>query len=522
MDSKLRNRLVILAVVLIAAALFIYPTVRLAIKKVSGQEISSADTSNFKWLSKPISLGLDLSGGVHLVYRVETDEAVKGRLQTTAANLRNELRKQKIAVTRAVVNPAGQVEVSLLSNRSLEQTKTIITDLKADLQLVGTEAQGDGSKLIYGISDQQKQTIKDSSVEQAIETLRSRVDQFGVSEPQIQKIGSDRVLLQMPGVQDIESVKKVVGRVAKLEFRLLPAAGSPGKVMLKDKQGSSIEVEDVVQMGGESIQDARVGFDYQNQVEVGLTFNSDGAKTFGSLTGSNVGRNLAIILDGVVYSSPVIREKIAGGQCSISGSFGMEEAKELAVVLRAGALPAPLTVMEERLVGPTLGAESIKKGVISIVVGFVLILTFMFVYYRKSGLVAAGTLAINILLVLAALSAFGATLTLPGIVGLALTVGMAVDSNVIIFERIRDEIRNGADRDASVFAGFSKAFSAIWDSNLTTLLAGFVLYYFGTGPIRGFAVTLSIGVVTTVFCATFLAHLAFDYFKLKSGDNLSI
>jgi preprotein translocase subunit SecD len=235
-----------------------------------------------------------------------------------------------------------------------------------------------------------------------------------------------------------------------------------------------------------------------------------------------VGRNLAIILDNIVYSSPVIREPIAGGRASISGGFTFEEARDVARVLRAGALPAPLNVMEERTVGPTLGQESIENGIKAILVGFIFITIFMILYYKKSGVVAVISLLLNLLLVLAALSAFGATLTLPGLVGLALTVGMAVDANVVIFERIRDEVRNGSSRDAAVAAGFEKAFSAIIDSNLTTLLTGFILYVFGTGPIRGFAVTLSIGVLTTLYCAIFAAKLAFDYLPLKGRKVLSI
>jgi preprotein translocase subunit SecD len=255
------------------------------------------------------------------------------------------------------------------------------------------------------------------------------------------------------------------------------------------------------------------------QVEVMLNLTPDGARTFGRITSENVGRNLAIILDGVVYSSPVIRDAITGGQASISGGFTVAEANELAIVLRAGALPAPLVVMEERTVGPSLGKESIEKGVFAILIGSLAVFLCMAVYYRKAGLVANGTLILNILFVVALLSAFGATLTLPGLAGLALTVGMAVDSNVIIFERIRDELRNGASRDAAVHGGFDKAYSAIFDSNLTTFLSAMILYYFGTGPVRGFAVTLSIGVITTVFCAVFVSRLAFDTWKLKSGER---
>ena len=517
--NNIQKRAIAFGVIFVIAILFLFPTIKVAVKKYKGQEVTSADTVDSKWISKPISLGLDLSGGVHLVYQVETEEAIKGRLQVTANSLRNSLRKEKIAVTKVGVNKDDTVFINLLTDRNQQQAKDLILKEREGLQLVSENKKGSGVELVYAINDTEKATIRQSSVEQSIETLRSRVDKFGVSEPVIQKVGESRILLQMPGVQDIESVKRIVGKVAKLEFRLLPVTpNASGTVTLKDKDGTPIQVEDIVQMGGEAVSDAMVSFDQNGQVEVSLTLNPDGAKTFSNLTGANVNRNLAIILDGVVHSSPVIRQKISGGRCSISGGFTMEEARELAVVLRAGALPAPLTILEERTVGPTLGAESIRSGMVAIVIGFVAILVFMTLYYKKAGLVASLILAINVVFVLAGLSAFGATLTLPGLAGLALTVGMAVDANVISFERIREELRNGVTRDKAVEAGFSKALSAILDSNLTTLLIGFILYYFGTGPIKGFAVTLSIGVITTVFCATFVARLAFDTMKLK-GNN---
>jgi preprotein translocase subunit SecD len=290
----------------------------------------------------------------------------------------------------------------------------------------------------------------------------------------------------------------------------------------KNKEGQPVVVEDQALMTGDAVADARVDFDQQGQVEVSLRLSSLGQQTFARITSENVGRQLAIILDGVVYSAPVIRDAITGGQASISGGFTMDEARQLKVVLKAGALPAPLTVLEERTVGPTLGLESVKKGVVAMAIGFVAISLFMMVYYAKCGVVAVVTLLLNAIIMMACLSFFGATLTLPGLAGLALTIGMAVDSNVIIFERIRDEIRNGAGRDVAVATGFDKAFGAIFDANVTTLLAGILLYYFGTGAIRGFAVTLSVGVVTTVFCAVFVARLFFDYFELKGKQGLSI
>lgn len=507
MGTNSKNRAIIVAASIVVAVLMLLPT------------LFRDSFAGTKWISKPISLGLDLSGGVHLVYQVQTKEAVKSRLQGTANALRSELRDQKIAVTRVKVNERNQIELSLLSASRLEQAKQVIAEKFREVSFVDSPTDGSGAKIVYGVTPEQISKIEAESVTQAIETLRNRVDQFGVAEPVIQRVGVDRILLQMPGVSDINAVKRVVGSVAKLEFRLLPTLDTGANVVtLYDRRKMPVRVEDQPLMTGDAVKTAYWASP-QGQVEVMLNLTPDGARTFGRITSENVGRNLAIILDNVVYSSPVIRDAITGGQASISGGFTVAEAHELAIVLRAGALPAPLTVMEERTVGPSLGRDSINKGILAICIGSIAVFFCMVLYYKKAGLVANATLFLNVLFVVALLSAFGATLTLPGLAGLALTVGMAVDSNVIIFERIRDELRNGASRDAAVLGGFDKAYSAIFDSNLTTLLSAMILYYFGTGPVRGFAVTLSIGVITTVFCAVFVARLAFDTFKLKSGER---
>jgi preprotein translocase subunit SecD len=483
--------------------------------------------SSGKWFTRPLAMGLDISGGVHLVYGVKAQEAVKSRLATLLSNARSELRKAKIAVVQSSVASGSSIQLTLLTATRSAEAKTILADQVPELKLSAESLDGGRPMLVYSLAVEQAKRIEREAIEQAVETLRNRVDQFGVSEPLIQRSGEDRIILQMPGVSDVAAVKKVVGSVAKLEFRFLPggAAANPqavGTITLKDKEGQSVVVEDQVQMTGDSVSDARVDFDQTGQVEVTLKLSSAGKAQFGRLTAENVGRSLAIILDGVVYSSPVIRDAITQGTASISGGFTVEEAKQLKVVLKAGALPAPLEVLEERTVGPSLGLDSVKKGLVAMAVGFASIAVFMVVYYLKSGLIAVGTLILNAVLMFAALSLFGATLTLPGLAGLALTIGMAVDSNVIIFERIRDELRSGAARDLAVHSGFEKAFSAIFDSNVTTLLAGALLYYFGTGPVRGFAVTLSIGIATTLFCAVFVARLCFDFFELRGKDRLSI
>ena len=512
MGRDIQQRTIVFVAVVVLAVLSLLPTVL-------------RDNFTQKWFTKPMALGLDISGGVHLVYGVKAREAVTSRLQALLAGLRSDLRGKKIAVAQSTVGGDNALLITLLSDASLEAAKATIQEKSPELSLVSTEMDGSRPRLRYQLSEMAAKKIETDAIEQAVETLRNRVDQFGVSEPLIQRSGEDRIILQMPGVSDINAVKKVVGSVAKLEFRLVPGPGTPqgvGTMTFKNKEGQPVVVEDQALMTGDAVSDARVDFDQQGQVEVSLRLSSLGQQTFARITSENVGRQLAIILDGVVYSAPVIRDAITGGQASISGGFTMDEARQLKVVLKAGALPAPLTVLEERTVGPTLGLESVKKGVVAMGIGFVAISLFMMVYYAKSGVVAVVTLILNAIIMMACLSFFGATLTLPGLAGLALTIGMAVDSNVIIFERIRDEIRNGSSRDVAVATGFDKAFSAIFDANVTTLLAGMLLYYFGTGAIRGFAVTLSVGVVTTVFCAVFVARLLFDYFELKGKQGLSI
>lgn len=508
MDIK--KRFFVFLAVVVVALLFLAPTLFRSVFQ---------DTN---WVSKPLSLGLDLSGGVHLVYEVQASEAVKSRLQSISNTLRSEFRDAKIALVKAKVTENNVAEFTFLSDQVAEKAKSKIQEIAKDLNFKEKTPDGDRMKLSYGISDIFAERVKAEAINQAVETLRNRVDQFGVAEPLILKIGADRVLLQMPGVSDVSSVKKVVGNVAKLEFRLLPiGGGSERTVNFKDKSGATVVVEDEALMTGDVVSDARVGFD--QGVSVSLTLNAEGARIFRKITTENVGRNMAIILDGIVYSSPRINEPIGGGHASISGSFTVEEARQLAVVLRAGALPAPLKVMEERTVGPSLGSESIHKGMMAIFGGFVLVAVFMVFWYKKSGLVAVGSLLLNLFLIVSVLAAFGATLTLPGLAALALTVGVAVDSNVLIFERIKDELWNGSTRDAAVRGGFEKAYTAILDANLAAFFTGLILYFLGTGPIKGFAVSLCVGIVTTMFCAVFVARLAFEHFQLKGGKfGLSI
>lgn len=508
MNSDVQRRLITFFIVVLAAAALLLPT-------VYKEQFGSG------WISKPLALGLDLKGGVYLVYQVETKQAVTGKLQSLAQMIKSELASQKIAILRPKVNDKQQIEVPLVTDLSTEKAKSAVQDKFPELGFLTKVSEEGRTKLVYGFSEETARRIERDSVTQSIDTLSNRVNQFGVAEPLVQRAGEDRIVLQMPGASDIESVKRVVGSVAKLEFRLVSAGGGDSTVTFKNRDGGETQVEDQALLSGDSIERATVAND-AGQVAVDFTLSKEGGRIFHKVTSENIGRQFAIILDGEVYSAPVIQGAIPGGRGQITGQFTFETARDLAVVLRSGALPAPLTVLEEHTIGPSLGKESIEKGIYAILAGFAFIIIFMCVYYKKAGVIAVFSLALNLFLLLAALSLFGATLTLPGLAGLALTIGMAVDSNVIIFERIRDELRVGASRDAAVGAGFDKAFSAILDSNLTTLLAGAILYYFGTGAIRGFSVTLAAGIVTTIFCAIFVSRLGFDLFRLQGRGGLSI
>lgn len=508
MSSDVKRKVFVFCVVLLIALYLLIPTFK-------GPNV---------WLSKPISLGLDLRGGAHLVYDVKVKEAVEGRLQSIANFAKADLRNAKVPVLKTSIQDGSKVVFTLLNGSTSSVSQDKIKESFPELVFIKEEP-GEGSQvnLVYTINDVKE--IEKSAVFRAVDTLRNRIDQFGVSEPMIQKKGETQIILQMPGVSDIEGLKKVIGSVGKLEFRIVTEGDSQEatrSVVLKGKNGESYRVQDASLMTGEAIKDARPAFDNTtSQPEIALTFTSEGGRTFYRITSDNVGKRLAIILDNVVYSAPTIQSAISGGRASITG-VSMQEATQLSKILKAGALPASLEIQEERTVGPSLGRDSINKGVLAIIVGFVAVIIFMIFYYKKSGFVAVCSLGLNLILILALLSTFGATLTLPGLAGLALTIGMAVDSNIIIFERIREELLNGKNRDIAVEAGFGKAFSAIIDANLTTLLTGFVLFYFGTGPIRGFAVTLMIGVLTTLYCATFASKLAFTVFELKNNKTKSL
>jgi len=487
------------------------------------------------WWNKafdPIHLGLDLQGGIHLVLGVDVDKAVEGRLDSVIDQTESLLREKDIVFKRVDRQAGDRLAITVYDEAAGAQVDALMKESFPSLEPLTVETEGGYIQKNYRLSLREVENIKDYAVRQALETLRNRVDQFGVSEPTLQRQGENRILIQLPGVKDPQRAIALLGKTARLEFKMvaedvdpqqaLKGEAPPGTQLLYERRvdrqtGATTETPIVVQektvLTGDLLSDAQVRIDTRfNEPYVAIDFNAIGAKRFDQITAANVGKRMAIVLDDTVYSAPVIRERISGGSAQISGSFSEQEATDLAIVLRAGSLPAPVKILEDRTVGPSLGRDSIQAGAYSAIIGAILVIFCMTIYYRLSGIVANVALVLNLLFILAMLSLFKATLTLPGIAGIVLTLGMAVDANVLIFERIREELRHGKTIRAGLDAGFSKAFITIVDSNVTTLLAALILFQFGTGPVKGFAVTLSIGIIASMFTAIFVSRVIFDFF----------
>ncbi|WFS01236.1 protein translocase subunit SecD [Rhizobium tumorigenes] len=463
------------------------------------------------WLPhSQVALGLDLRGGSHLVLEVDEGDLVHERLQTLVQDARRVLRAKNIQ-TKSVVQNATQVVIALTDP---SQSDAAVTELKTLANTITTGISAGQSDLsvtpnngiiTLAYSQVGINANVDAAVQQSLEIIRQRVDQVGVSEPTIQRIGNNRVLVQLPGTQDPSRLRELLGSTAKMSFHMLSDSGDltnpgPGVTVMKDDKGNSYAIQDRVELSGDRLADARVSFD-QNTHEPLVTFRFDsaGANRFAEITRANVGKPFAIILDNKVLSAPVIREPITGGSGQISGSFTAESATTLSALLRAGALPAKLTVIEERTVGADLGADAIKMGIYSGLVGFALVALFIFVLYGTWGILANVALLIHTILTFSALTLVGATLTLPGIAGIVLGIGLAVDANVLINERIREETRKGRGAFAAIDNGFRRAYSTIIDGNMTALIAAAILFYFGSGPVRGFAVTMGLGLIISMF-----------------------
>jgi preprotein translocase subunit SecD len=487
-----------------------------------------------------INLGLDLQGGIHLVLGVEADKALAAQTDRVAADLRSALERKGIGVSRITREGDTALLVQLANPQHWNDA------LAASGDFAGFERRDEdptAGRFRLVLTPQQAARVREETARQVLERLRNRVDAFGVREPTIAPQGPDRVLIQLPGVQDVKRAKGLIGQTGLLEFKLVerfvdenmtaePVAElrrqlPPDQELLLRRitEGESrterrvpyVVVNKAPLLTGEGLAEARVEADPNalGNWQVGVTFNTAGAERFAEITERNVGRHLAIVLDGVVASAPRINERIPGGHAVITGQFTVQQAQDLKIVLNEGALPASVRILEERTVGPSLGADSVRQGLMAIAASAALVVAFMLAYYRLSGLIADVALGLNLLILLACMAAFGATLTLPGIAGIALTIGMAVDTNVLIFERIREELRAGKTPRAAIDAGFTRAFRTIIDTHVTVLVTAAILYNFGTGPVKGFAVSLFVGLVASLFTAVFFTRLLFDLIYLR-------
>jgi preprotein translocase subunit SecD len=449
-----------------------------------------------------------------------------------AGNLKETLMDKNVRFRSLERTKGETLTLDLGGKGASEELNRILQDRYPDLEIKSTEIIEGRERIHLRLKDKRIDDIKKFAIEQSLETIRNRIDQFGVSEPEIVPQGEDRILIQLPGIRDPQRAINLIGKTALLEFKLVDEGHSieealrgnipPGDVILygfKEERGGGQRIrvpyllKEKTMLTGEALEKAEVKIsDRFSEPYVAIKFNADGARAFDRITGENVKKRLAIVLDGAVYSAPVIQERISGGDAQITGSFTLEEARDLAIVLRAGALPAPVKILEQVTVEPSLGQDSIEKGIFSTLTGFFLVVVFMIFYYRLSGIVANVALFLNVILTLGTLALFKASLTLPGIAGIVLTIGMAVDANVLIFERTREEMRAGKTARASVETGYGKAFITILDTHVTTLIAAMFLFQFGTGAVKGFAVTLTIGLIYSIFTAVFVTRIIFDYF----------
>ncbi|NMG64925.1 protein translocase subunit SecD [Azoarcus indigens] len=487
----------------------------------------------------PMYLGLDLRGGVHFLLQVDMPGALTKRLDSLSGDLRTVLRDKN--VRHAGINREGEsVHIRFRSEAERDAARSAIQASTADLQLANRDDGAGDFRLVATLTPQALQTMRDFAIKQNIGTLHNRINELGVAEPVIQQQGAERIVVQLPGVQDVAKAKDILGRTATLEVRMVDdtpgaleqamAGNVPfGTELYTERGGLPLLVKKQVVLTGDRLTDAQPGFDGQtHEPAVHLTLDAAGARIFRDLTRENVGKRMAILLiekgKGEVVTAPVIRTEIGGGRVQISGRMSTTEATDVALLLRAGSLAAPMEIIEERTVGPSLGADNISKGFHSTLWGFIAIAVFMCIYYALFGLVSTISLAANLLLLVALLSLLQATLTLPGIAAMALTLGMAIDANVLINERIREELRNGSSPQAAIAAGYDRAFGTILDSNVTSLIAGIALLVFGSGPVRGFAVVHCLGLLTSMFSAILVSRMLINgiYGRRRKIDKLSI
>jgi protein-export membrane protein SecD len=480
-----------------------------------------------KFINKKVNLGLDLQGGSYLLLEINTDPLISERIQNKVIPLKKTLRENNIKFTKFNVlsdkikftipdNNVKSFERILFSKKNNSLNPFIAQYSAYQLDFINSK-----NNIELFFSKMGILSINNSALNQSIEIVRRRIDDIGTKEPTILQRGDKRILVELPGVKDPERIKDLIGKTAQLNFRLVNNEGKEfGADKLKSESDEELTVSKRIIFSGENLVDAKPSLDNQNnQPSVSFTLDRLGAQKFGRVTTKNVGRRLAIVLDNEVISAPSIREPITGGSGIISGNFTFQEATDLALLLRSGALPAPLSIVEERTVGPDLGQDSIKSGSISLIVGFILVIIFMFFKYRLFGLIANISLITNLLMLIGVLTILEATLTLPGIAGIILTVGMAVDANVLIFERIKEEMKTEKSIIHAFDIGYNKAKITVLDANITTLIAAIILFAFGSGPIKGFAITLGIGIVTTLYSAYFISRHLTSYIVLNSKDG---
>ncbi len=492
--------------------------------------------------NKGITLGLDLQGGIHLVMEVDEDRAVEIAVDRSVVSLQDVLLDKKIPVESVARTGPTQITIQFQNGELKAQIQKMIDDYPIFSE---TESAGSANRLVWDLREAEGKRIKDSAINQALETIRNRIDQFGVAEPIVLRQGLKQIVVQLPGVKEPKRARDLIKETALLEFKMLDEDNQakfdlPARIpkdkeadVLKQVEGKLPEGDQIlfergvdkdtgreyripylvkkrVMLTGDVLSDAKVSIGQFNDPYVSITFDAKGGREFDRITGDNIKKRMAVVLDNTIYSAPVIQDRITGGRAQITGNFSMQEANDLAIVLRAGALPAPLKIIQDLTVGPSLGKDSIEKGVTATLFAGALVVIFMIVYYRLSGVIADFALALNLLCLIGALSALNATLTLPGIAGIVLTIGMGVDSNVLIFERIREELRLGKAVRLAVDGGYEKALLTIVDSHVTTLITGVALFLFGTGPIKGFAVTLCLGIGINLFTALIGTKVIFD------------
>jgi preprotein translocase subunit SecD len=517
MSKSLNYRLVIFILTLVFGVLFSFPTF---LQTEKGTKIT---------------LGLDLQGGLHMLLGVKTDEAIKSKIKSIASSIKFFTEDEDIIIDALRIDDES-ISFVLLDE---DEEKNIDSMLE---KIPGIKIKKEALSYTLTLSEKEKQSVKEYAINQAVDTIRNRLDQFGLAEPTVARQGKEKILVELPGIKTQEQEQRARELIAKAAHLQLMAvdekradrvyamseeeASEFGDVILPDVRDSKTKhlLKEVPILDGSMLIDAKVGFDQANQPVINFTLNSEGAKIFGDFTGKNVGNHLAVVLDNKVYSAPVIRERIGGGSGQISGGFSVEEAHDVAIALRSGALLAPVVLLEKRSVGPTLGADSIKASMIALIAGFVLVVAFMIFYYSIAGLIADIALIVNLLIIIAIMALFGATLTLPGMAGIVLTVGMAVDANVIINERIRELFYQNSSIAKAIEHGYKNAMSAILDANITTLIAAVILYAYGTGPIKGFAITISIGILASMLTAILGTHGIYEYLlpKIQSSKNLKL